>query len=198
MDLISGDCPIHVARETHRQTGRERERTRKMFWVHCQLRAVPSVLHLFPCTGFHLFLMSEWREVVNRRLHRHERNSRGKQAMAGQRQPEWQHAKCYTRSFLSKSGCRGCGKEKDAEGLVCRREWSDCAMAAPEWRRDDLWRPPQECIRVLECKVLKEEAEMKQAQPVGQRVDQARARFRRAVEAGEKAQDAMLKARANF
>ena len=39
---------------------------------------------------------------------------------------------------------------------------------------------------------------MGQAQPVGQRMDQARARFRRAVEAGEKAQEATLKAHANF
>ena len=45
---------------------------------------------------------------------------------------------------------------------------------------------------------MKEEAEMKQAQPMGQRMDQARARFRRAVEAGEKAKEAMLKAQANF
>ena len=52
---------------------------------------------------------------------------------------------------------------------------------------------PEDCIRVLECKVMKEEAEMKQAQPMGQRMDQARARFRRAVEASEKAQEAMMK-----
>ena len=37
---------------------------------------------------------------------------------------------------------------------------------------------PEECIRILE-------AEMRQAQPMGQRMDQTRARFRRAVEAGE-------------
>ena len=41
---------------------------------------------------------------------------------------------------------------------------------------------PKECIRILECRVLKEEAEMRQAQPMGQRMGQARARFRRAVE----------------
>ena len=56
----------------------------------------------------------------------------------------------------------------------------------------------EECIRVLVCKVLKEEAEMTQAQPMGQRMDQARARFHRAVDAGEKAQDAMLEVQANF
>ena len=47
---------------------------------------------------------------------------------------------------------------------------------------------PEECIRILECKVLKEEPEMRQAEPMGERMNQARARFRRAVEAGEKAQ----------
>ena len=57
---------------------------------------------------------------------------------------------------------------------------------------------PEECIRVLECKVLKEEAEMKQAQPLGQKMDQARARLRRAVEAGEKARVNVLKAQENF
>ena len=46
---------------------------------------------------------------------------------------------------------------------------------------------PEECIRVLECKVLQEEAEMKKAQPLGQKMDQARARLRHSVEAGEKA-----------
>ena len=57
---------------------------------------------------------------------------------------------------------------------------------------------PEECIRVLGCKVLKEEAEMKQAQPLGQKMDQARARFRRALEACEKAQLAVLKAQEHF
>ena len=39
---------------------------------------------------------------------------------------------------------------------------------------------------------------MKQAQPFGQKMDQARAGFRRAVEAGEKALEALQKAQANF
>ena len=39
---------------------------------------------------------------------------------------------------------------------------------------------------------------MKQAQPMGQRMDQARARFRRAVESGEKAMQALQKAQENF
>ena len=40
------------------------------------------------------------------RLHHQEKQSKGRQATAGQRQPEWQCARCYTRSFLSKSACR--------------------------------------------------------------------------------------------
>ena len=52
----------------------------------------------------------------------------------------------------------------------------------------------EECIRILESKVQREEAAMKQAQPLGQKMDQARARFRRAVESGEKAMQALHKA----
>ena len=57
---------------------------------------------------------------------------------------------------------------------------------------------PDECIRILENDVQKEEAAMKQAQPLGQKMDQARARFRRAVHSGEKALQALQKAQANF
>ena len=172
--------------------------------------------------------MFEWPEVANRRLHRHERNARGGQAMAGLRQPDWQCTKCYTRSFLSKSACRSCGKMKelqkdsyvDEKGLIAH--WpsqSGDAMTsgvaalptsiakglaqALAQSRHQLAQAKEmgmleACIRVLECKLLKEEAEMKQAQPLGQKMDQARARFRRVVEAGEKAQAAMLNAQTNF
>ena len=44
---------------------------------------------------------------------------------------------------------------------------------------------PEGCSRILERKVQKEEAALKQAQPFGQKMDQARARCRRAVESGE-------------
>ena len=57
---------------------------------------------------------------------------------------------------------------------------------------------PEECIRILESKVQKEEAAMKQAQSLGQKMDQARARFRRAVESGEKAMEALQKAQEKF
>ena len=39
---------------------------------------------------------------------------------------------------------------------------------------------------------------MKQAQPLGQKMDQARARLRRAVESGVKAMQLLQKAQANF
>ena len=55
---------------------------------------------------------------------------------------------------------------------------------------------PEACIRILEEEVQKEEAAMKLAQPMGQRMDQARARFRRAVETGEKAVQVLQKAQA--
>ena len=54
------------------------------------------------------------------------------------------------------------------------------------------------CICILEEEVQKEEAAMRQAQPLGQRIDQARARFRRAVEAREKAMQAMLRTQVTF
>ena len=57
---------------------------------------------------------------------------------------------------------------------------------------------PEACLRILECKMLKKETAMKQAQPMGQRMDQARARFRRAVESKEKAMQALQKAQENF
>ena len=51
--------------------------------------------------------MSEWKEVANRRLHKHDKQSRG-----GRHAPA---ARCYTRSFLSKSACPSCGKEKELQ-----------------------------------------------------------------------------------
>ena len=148
--------------------------------------------------------------------------------MAGQSQPEWQCAKCYARNFLRKNKCRECGKVKelqkdssvDERGLIApwpRQSGGGMTSGAATrpastpkgpaqvlaQTRQQLAQArehghPEGCIRILECKVMKEEAEMKQAQPMGQRMDQARARFRRAVDVGEKAQEAMLKAQANF
>ena len=66
------------------------------------------------------------------------------------------------------------------------------------WHRQKASAMPEECIRMLENEVQKEEAEMKQAQPFGQKMDQARARFRRAVDSGEKAMEALQKAQVNF
>ena len=56
---------------------------------------------------------------------------------------------------------------------------------------------PAQCIRILESKVHNETA-MKQAQPLGQKMDQARTRFRRAVESGDMAMEAPHKAQDNF
>ena len=55
-----------------------------------------------------------------------------------------------------------------------------------------------ERIRILESKVHQEEAAMTQAQRLGLKMDQARARCRRAVEPGETAMEAMQMAQENF
>ena len=200
---------------------RDRDRQRQRIWVRCWLRAIRSVLPLLRCISFHSFLMSERKEVVNRRLHSHEKQSRRRQAVAGQRQPEWQCAKCYTRNFLSKNACGECGKARelqkdsyvDERGLITpwpRQSGSGMTSGAAARRASTPKGPakvlvqtrqqlaqarehgqPEDCIRILECKVTKEETEMRQAQPMGQRMDQARARFRRAVDADEKAREAM-------
>ena len=57
---------------------------------------------------------------------------------------------------------------------------------------------PEACLRILEKEVQQQKTAMKQAQPLGQKMDQARARFRRAVESGEKAMQALQKAQENF
>ena len=57
---------------------------------------------------------------------------------------------------------------------------------------------PEACLRILENEVQQQETAMKQGQPLGQRMDQARARFRRAVESGEKAMQGLQKAQENF
>ena len=187
-----------------------------------------QVLPLFRCISFHSFLKSEWKEVVNRRSHKHDKRSRGRKALPGQRLAEWQCARCHTRNFLSKSACRSCGKEKElqkdshvdekgqiaplprqggggvASGVAARPAGAAkgpaqlLAQTRLQLTQAREQGHPEDYIRILECKALKEDAEMRQAQPMGQRMDQARERFRGAVEAGEKAQEAMLKAQANF
>ena len=57
---------------------------------------------------------------------------------------------------------------------------------------------PEACLRILENSVQQQETATKQAQPLGQKKDQARARFRRVVESGEKAMQALQKAQENF
>ena len=95
--------------------------------------------------------------------------------------------------------------EGDAEGLPCRREGSDRALAAPERRWNDSWIGCTPCLHSErtskgfcidsaaagagkgggDARRMHPHLGMKQAQPLGQRVDQARARCRRVVEAGE-------------
>ena len=76
---------------------------------------------------------------MNRRLHKHDKQSRGRQALAGQRQPQWQCASCYTAQLPQQRHLLGVWKgEKVTQGVVCRREGSDCALATPERWRDDL------------------------------------------------------------
>ena len=48
---------------------------------------------------------------------------------------------------------------------------------------------PEESVRILERQVPPEEIAMKQAQPLGQKMEQARARFRWAIESKKKAQE---------
>ena len=148
---------------------------------------------LFPSPA--LLSTSSWTEVLNRRLHRHEKQRRGRQALAGQRQPEWQCAKCYTRNFLSKDSCQECGKVKellkdsyvDERGLIApwprqsggmTSEVATRPASTPKGpalvlaqTRQQLAQArehghPEDCTLFLECKVAKEEAEMRQAQPV--------------------------------
>ena len=69
----------------------------------------------------------------------------------------------------------------------------DLAQARQQLARANASNLPIECITVLEDKVREEEP-IKKAQPLGQKMDQARARLRRAVESGEKALEVLQKA----
>ena len=141
--------------------------------------------------------MSGWAEVVRRRLRRQEKRPKGRQVQAGMRLPrEMRRAHFYRQEHLP-----GLWKgEGDAEGLVCRRMGADPRAGAerppdrlralraqrkgqprPSLRRGSSWskqrRGPEECIQILDAKVQQEEA-MKTAQPLEQKMDQARARYR--------------------
>ena len=162
--------------------------------------------------------MSEWNEATSRRQRCYERKSQGWRAQSGLRAPEWQCAACQTRSFLSKGTCRGCSKQRDEKRDECINEWAQTAawpqqggassgddshpvnkpkgaaqalaQARQQLAQAKATGMPERCIRILEEEVQKEEAAMKLAQPMGQRLDQARARFRRIVEAGGREGDA--------
>ena len=135
-------------------------------------------------------------------------------------------AACKTRPFLSRDTCLGCGKQGDVKHdeyinersqtvawpQQAGRSFGDTAylvdkpkgaaqalaLARQQLAQARASAMPEACIRILESEVQEEEAAMKQAQPLGQKMDQARARFRRAVESGEKAMQAVQKAQENF
>ena len=74
----------------------------------------------------------------------------------------------------------------------------ECSRILEETVQQKVADTPEECKQILEAKVQQEEAAMKRAQPSGQKMDQARARFRRAVDAGEKAMLTLQKAQESF
>ena len=143
-----------------------RQRQRQRFWVHCWLRAIPSVLQVFVEIVFRE-LMSEWNDVVSRRQRRYERKSQGWKAQSGLRAPEWQCAACKTRSFLSRDTCRGCSKQRDTKQDEYINEWSQTVawpqqggypLEIPLGRRHTLATlgqaraaaMPEACLRILE------------------------------------------------
>ena len=87
------------------------------------------------------------KKSVNRRLHHHEKQSRGRQAMAGQRQPraavyELLHAQLPQQERLP----GGVAKVKELQTDSCVDERGLIApWPAPTWRRDDLWSGSAPC-----------------------------------------------------
>ena len=146
---------------------------------------------------------------MSRRQRRYERKSQAWRAQSGLRAPE-----CKTWSFFSRDTCRECRKQRNVKHDEHINEWSQTvawpqqgggssgdvafpmkkpkgaaqalALARQQLTQAKASALPEACIRILENEVQKDEAAMKQAQPWGQEMDQARARFRRAVESGEK------------
>ena len=159
--------------------------------------------------------MSDWNDVMSRRQRRYEKKSHGWKARSGLLSPEWQCAACKTQLLLGKDTCRGCSKQRDTKQDEYINEWSQSvawpqqsgspsggaaypvskpkgpaqalAQTRQELAKAQATVMPEGCIRILE-----------QAQPLGQKMDQAQARFRRAIESGEKAMEALQKAQANF
>ena len=111
--------------------------------------------------------------------------------------PEWQCAACKMRSFLSRDTCRGCNKQRDEKHDEYINEWSQTAAwpqqgggssrdaAHPVNKPKGAAQAPGTGKSIGDARRMyphlrKQGAAMKQAQPLGQKVDQARARFRRA------------------
>ena len=124
---------------------------------------------------------------------------------------ELQSGSARTGSFSSRDTCRGCNKQRDAKNdeytngwsqtaawlqqgggssgdaarLVNKPQGAPLALTRQQLAQAKAAASPDECVHILESKVQQEEAAMKQAQPLGQKMDQAQARFRRPVESGE-------------
>ena len=204
------------------ETETETEAETKVSGALLELRASPLCCTPLSKLLVHV-LMSEWNDVTSRRQRRYETKSQGWRAQSGLRAPEWRCAACKTRSFPSRDTCRGCGKLRDVKHDEYIK-WSQTvawpqqgggssrdvayprnkpkgaafALARQQLAQAKASALLEACIRILENEVQEEEAAMKQAQPMGQRRDQARARFRRAVESGEKAMQVLQKAQENF
>ena len=116
--------------------------------------------------------MSEWSDVTSRRERRCAKKSQGWRAQSGLRAPEWQC--CKTPSFLTRDTCRGCGKQRD----VIQDEYINERSQTAAWPQQS-GNPSGE---VAHSALGREE----------------RARFRRAIESGQKTMQALQKAQENF
>ena len=100
-----------------------------------------------------------------------------------------QQGGCPSRNSSGEAAHPGNKPKGPAQALALARQQLEQARASAL---------PEACFRTLENEVQQQKTAMKQAQPLGQKMDQARARFRRAVESEEKAMQALQKAQKNF
>ena len=115
--------------ETERQRDRDKTETRQRQSGLASTCCAPfcGFLSKFVCTRV---LMSEWQDVMTRRMRRRQKQAKGRQPQSGMRLPEWQCSLWQTRSFLSRSTCLGCGMDRAKKKDVYINEW---ALLAP-WR----------------------------------------------------------------
>ena len=113
-----------------------------------------------------------WVQLAEGRVARRVHQRRGQRATWPQAGPEWYFA------WYNQALCK----------------WDESGSS---WRRRRRRNCAGECIGFLETKV-QQQAAMKKAEHLGQKMDQARIIFRRAVESGEKAMEVMHKAQESF